>query len=47
MANKALRVIAVGYLDVDTLPNKITSELVEKNLIFVGFLQKKHYLLYY
>ena len=35
MANNALRVIAVGYLDVEVLPSKITSEVIEKNLIFV------------
>ena len=38
MANNALRVIAVGYLDVEALPSKITSEIIEKNLIFVGLI---------
>ncbi len=38
MANNALRVIAVGYLDVEFLPSKITSEIIEKNLIFVGLI---------
>ena len=38
MANNALRVIAVGYLDVEVLPSKITSEVIEKNLIFVGLI---------
>ena len=37
MASKALRVIAVGYLDVDTIPNKIDSN-IEKNLVFVGLI---------
>lgn len=35
MADKALRVIACAYLDLDSLPNKIDSERVENDLIFV------------
>ena len=38
MANKALRVIAIGYKEVDTLPNKIDSETVEKDLNFIGLI---------
>ena len=38
MAEKALRVIAVAYLDVDSLPNKITSDSIEKSLVFVGLI---------
>mgnify|MGYP007070171632 CR=1 FL=1 len=32
MANKALRVIAVSYADVDKLPNKIDESNIEKDL---------------
>ena len=38
MAQKALRVIAVGYKDVYFLPNKINSEQVENDLTFVGLI---------
>lgn len=38
MANKALRVIAVGYKDLDSLPNKVDSFTIENNLNFVGLL---------
>ena len=38
MANKALRVIAVSFLDVDILPEKIDSETIEKDLVFVGLI---------
>ena len=38
MAQKALRVIAVGYKDVDILPNKIDSNTIENDLIFVGLI---------
>ena len=38
MANDALRVIAVSYIDLDILPDKISSETIEKNLIFVGLI---------
>ena len=38
MAQKALRVIAVAYKDVDTLPSKIDSQNIENNLIFVGLI---------
>ena len=37
MAKDALRVIAVSYLDLEKLPNKIDNKL-EKNLIFVGLI---------
>ena len=36
MANRALRVLAIAYVDLDVLPNKITSEIIENNLVFVG-----------
>lgn len=35
MANDALRVLAVGYYDLDELPKQINSNNIEKNLIFV------------
>ena len=38
MAEKALRVIAVCYKDVEKLPNTIDSETIENNLIFVGLI---------
>ncbi|MBQ3409573.1 MAG: calcium-translocating P-type ATPase, PMCA-type [Clostridia bacterium] len=38
MANKALRVIAVAYLDLDIIPQIIDSEFAENNLIFVGLI---------
>ena len=38
MAQKALRVIAVGYKDLDSLPQKIDTNTVESNLIFVGLI---------
>ena len=38
MANEALRVIAVSYVDLDFLPNKIEESTIEKNLIFVGLI---------
>ena len=38
MANDALRVIAIGYKDVSSLPSNIDSENIEKDLIFVGLL---------
>ena len=36
MANKALRVIAIAYKDVNILPNKIDSNNIEKDLTFLG-----------
>lgn len=36
MAQKALRVIAVAYKDLDSLPSKIDSSSIENNLTFVG-----------
>lgn len=38
MAENALRVIAVAYKDVDSLPQKIDSQTIENNLIFVGLI---------
>ena len=38
MANKALRVIAVTYKDMDYFPNKIESSIIENNLNFVGLI---------
>ncbi len=38
MAQKALRVIAVAYADVFSIPNKSKSEDIEKDLIFVGLI---------
>ncbi len=38
MAQKALRVIAIAYKDVDVLPNKIDSQSIENNLTFVGLI---------
>lgn len=38
MAKKALRVIAVGYKDVDVLPTKIESNYIENDLIFIGLI---------
>ena len=35
MADKALRVIAVSYADLDYMPSNITSETIEKQLVFV------------
>ncbi len=38
MANKALRVIAVAYKDIDNMPSKIESNIIENNLTFVGLI---------
>lgn len=38
MAEKALRVIAVGYKDLDFLPQKIDTNTIENNLTFVGLI---------
>ena len=38
MAQKALRVIAVAYKDLVTLPSKIDSQNIENNLTFVGLI---------
>ena len=38
MAEKALRVIGVAYADLDTLPNLIDTNTIEKNLTFVGLI---------
>lgn len=36
MAGRALRVLAISYIDVDILPVTIDSETIENNLVFVG-----------
>lgn len=38
MAQKALRVIAVAYKELDVLPSKIDTNSIENNLIFVGLI---------
>ncbi len=38
MANNALRVIAVAYKDIDSLPSKIETSIIENNLNFVGLI---------
>ena len=38
MASKALRVIAVAYIDLDILPKNMDDKFIENNLIFVGFI---------
>lgn len=38
MADKALRVLAVSYKDVDIIPQKIESSTIEKDLTFVGLI---------
>lgn len=38
MADNALRVIAVAYKEEDKLPNKIESNYIENNLIFLGLI---------
>lgn len=38
MANKALRVLAVAYMDVSVLPSNIDTNTVEQNLNFVGLI---------
>lgn len=38
MASDALRVIAVGYKDIEYLPQKIEPENIESNLIFTGLI---------
>ena len=38
LANKALRVIAVAYIDLDILPQSLDENFIENNLIFVGFI---------
>ncbi len=38
MANNALRVLAVAYLDVSSLPSKIDTSTIENNLVFVGLI---------
>lgn len=37
MAEQALRVIAVAYSELNSLPSKIDSTTIENNLIFVGW----------
>ena len=38
MAEKALRVLGVAYLDVDIMPKEITPDFLEKGLIFIGLI---------
>lgn len=38
MAEQALRVLAVSYCDVEGIPNKIESDIIEQNLVFVGLI---------
>ena len=38
MADEALRVLAIAYLDIQSLPSKIDSENIERNLIFIGLI---------
>lgn len=38
MADEALRVLGIAYLDIPSLPSKIDSENIEKNLIFIGLI---------
>jgi Ca2+-transporting ATPase len=38
MAGEALRVLAVGMDEIDSVPTKVSVETVEKNLVFVGLL---------
>lgn len=38
MAEKALRVLGVAYLDVDIMPKEISADFFEKGLIFVGLI---------
>lgn len=39
MADKALRVLAVTYLDIERLPSRIETDTIEQNLIFVGLVR--------
>lgn len=38
MAERALRVLGVAYLDIETLPGSINSNTIENNLVFIGFI---------
>lgn len=38
MAQSALRVLAVAYKDIDSVPQEVTAESVENNLVFIGLL---------
>ena len=38
MAERALRVLGVAYLDVDIMPKEITADFIEKGLIFIGLI---------
>ncbi len=38
MAQSALRVLAIAYKIIDTLPNEISAEEIENNLIFIGLM---------
>jgi len=39
MADKALRVLGIAYLDTEKLPHNIDTENVEKKLVFVGLVR--------
>lgn len=38
MAQSALRVLAVAYKDIDTIPSEVNEETVENDLVFIGLL---------
>ena len=38
MAERALRVLRVAYLDVDVLQMKLIQNNIENNLVFIGFI---------
>ena len=38
MAQNALRVLGVAYLDVDIMPKEITSDFIERGLTFIGLI---------
>ncbi len=38
MAERALRVLGVAYLDIDVEPKLINSEIIENNLVFIGLI---------
>ena len=38
LANRALRIIAGAYIDLDILPKNLDDNFIENNLIFVGFI---------
>ncbi|MEG2310672.1 MAG: calcium-translocating P-type ATPase, PMCA-type [Clostridia bacterium] len=38
MASDALRVLGVAFADINSLPNKMQSDIIENNLVFVGLI---------